>query len=229
MGLLSWLNRAATGIEITDRGYARADRAARRGAAGTATIVGIEYTLDESSTKRLIAVDDGAGASGIELGTGTAAAQVRLHLGAEVRIRADGDRLVLDGSEISQKLRRKPPAPGVVDKAVTSGERKRLKKWTPRRATIVALSRRDSVLGPTLNYVTLRLEDGSHALAHKTEIPFYAAWFAAPGADVPVAVEGDRAVVDWAAAANEPGRPVGGLDDPPPAGSAAEALTPYRP
>jgi hypothetical protein len=216
MGLLSWLNRNATGIDITDPGYRRADRAAKRGDASVATVVGIEYKLDDGTTKRFIAVSDGEHVSGIETGHGPAAAHSRLHLGAEVRIRVDGDKVVLDMPEIPQKFRRKPPAPGVVDRA------QRLKKWTPRRATIVSLSRRDSAFGPTLNFdVTLRLGDGTGAHAAKSEIPFYAAWLAAPGAEVPVLTDGDRAVIDWAAAANEPNRPAGGPDDPPPPGSAA--------
>ncbi len=228
MGLLSWLNRNATGIDLTDPGYRRADRAAKRGDAAGATVVGIEYKLDDGTTKRYIAVSDGERVSGIETGHGPAAAHVRLHLGAEVPIRVDGDKVVLDVPEIAQKLRRKPPAGGVVDKSVSSGDQRKLKKWTPRRAAIIALNRRDSPFGPSLNFdVSLRLQDGGEVVAARTEIPFYAAWLAAPGVAVPVVVDGGRAVIDWAAAANEPNRPVSGPDDPPPAGSAAEALTPY--
>jgi hypothetical protein len=84
-------------------------------------------------------------------------------------------------------------------------------------------------MGPSLNFdVTLRLDDGSQALAGNTEIPFYAAWLAAPGAEIPVAVDPKnpaKAVVDWAAAANEPTRSPGHLNDPPPDGSAAALLT----
>jgi len=50
---------------------------------------------------------------------------------------------------------------------------------------------------------------------------------AAPGAEVPAAVDPRdpaKAVVDWAAAANEPSRSPGRLDDAPPAGSAAALL-----
>ena len=54
-------------------------------------------------------------------------------------IRVDGDKVVLDVPEIAQKLRRKPPAAGVIDKAVNWGDQRKLKKWTPRRATIIAL------------------------------------------------------------------------------------------
>ncbi len=222
MGLLSWLNRNATGIDLTDPGYRRADRAAKRGDAAGATVVGIEYKLNDGTTKRYIAVSDGEQVRGVEVGHGPAASHARLHLGAGVRVRVDGDNVVLDAAELPQKFRRKPPAAGVVDKAVDSGDQRKLKKWTPRRATIVALARRDTPFGPSLNFdVSLRLDDGTEVLAAKTEIPFYAAWFAAPGAEVPVAVEDGRAVVDWTAAANEPNRPMAGPEDPPPTGSAA--------
>ena len=65
------------------------------------------------------------------------------------------------------------------------------------------------------------------------QIPFYARAGSAGAAAQPRlppaavrGVDGGRAVVDWAAAANERDRPAGGPDDPPPTGSAAEALTP---
>ena len=163
----------------------------------------------------------------------------RLRLGVELLVRhSDGDAVVLDwpamcalwgvADEPAQKRRRKPPGSGVTDKAVGWADQRRLKKWTPRRATITAISRRDGVMGPTLNFdVALQLDDGAQAVAANTEIPFYAAWLAAPGAEVPVAVDpGDqaKAVVDWAAAANEPSRSPGRLDDPPPDGSAAALL-----
>jgi hypothetical protein len=234
MGFLSWLNRTAQEVSspaLVDRGFTRAERAAAKGAAATARVVGIERKLDDGTTKRYVAVAVGPRVSGIEIAHGPPAAVARLHLGAEVLVRADGDKAVLDwaamgvSDEPAQKLRRKPPAEGVNDKAVDWGEQRRLKKWTPRRATIAAVSRRDSVLGPTQNYdVTLQLDDGGHAVAGNTEVPFYAAWFAAPGAEIPVAVDPKdpaKAVIDWAAAANEPNRPAGGLDDLPPAGSAA--------
>ena len=156
---------------------------------------------------------------------GPAHVLARLRLGVEVLVRhSDGDAVVLDwpamcarwgvADEPAQKRRRKPPAEGVTDKAVDWADQRRLKKWTPRRATITALSRRDSVMGPTLNFdVALRLDDGAQAVAGNTEIPFYAAWLAAPGAELPVAVDPKdpaKAVVDWAAAANEPSRSPGG-------------------
>jgi hypothetical protein len=245
MGLLSWLNRHGNEVReptLVDPAFKRADRALEKGAAAGATVVGIEQKLDDGTTTRFVAV-----AVPTANGTRTGGVQVhapphvlaRLRLGVEVLVRhSDGDAVVLDwpamcgrwgvADEPGQKRRRKPPAEGVLDKAVGSGDQRRLKKWTPRRATITNLSRRDGMMGPTLNFdVALRLDDGADAVAGNTEIPFYAAWLAAPGAELPVAVDPKdpaKAVVDWAAAANDPQRSPGRLDDPPPDGSAAAQL-----
>jgi uncharacterized protein DUF3592 len=182
----------------------------------------------------------GTRTGGVQVMHGPAHVLARLRLGMDVLVRhSDGDAVVLDwpamcarwgvADEPAQKHRRKPPGNGVTDTAVGWADQRRLKKWTPRRATITALTRRGGVVGPTLNFdVALRLDDESQAVAGNTEIPFYAAWLAAPGADVPVAVDPKdptKAVVDWAAAANEPGRSAGRLDDPPPEGSAAALLS----
>jgi hypothetical protein len=228
---------------VVDPGFKRADRALEKGAAAGATVVGIEQKLDDGTTTRFVAVAvptaSGAQTAGVQVMHGPAHVLARLRLGVEVLVRhSDGDAAVLDwpamcarwgvAEEPAQKRRRKPPGNGVTDKAVDWADQRRLKKWTPRRATITALSRRDGVIGPTLNFdVALRLDDGAQAVAGNTEIPFYAAWLAAPGAEVPVAVDPEdpaKAVVDWAAAANEPSRSPGRLDDPSPDGSAAGLL-----
>jgi hypothetical protein len=246
MGLLSWLNRSGNeilGPTIVDTGFERADRALEMGAAAGATVVGIEQKLDDGTVTRFVAVAvptaSGTRTGGVQVMHGPAHVLARLRLGVEVLVRhSDGDAVVLDwpamcalwgvADEPAQKRRRKPPANGVTDKAVAWGDQRRLKKWTPRRAMVTALSRCDGVMGSTLSFdVALRLDDGAQAVAGNTEIPFYAAWFAAPGAEVPVAVDpSDRAkaVVDWAAAANEQGRSPERLDDPPPDGSAAALL-----
>ena len=243
MGLLSWLNRHGQQIvdpDFVDPGFKRADRAAEKGAAAGATIVGIEQKLDDSTTNRFVAVAvptaNGTRTAGVQVMGGPMQAFARLRLGVEVLVRHDeGDKVVLDwpamcarwgiANEPAQKLRRKPPAEGVTDKAVDWGAQRRLKKWTPARATITAITRRTSAFGMSDNFdVALELAGGGRALAGNTEIPFYAAWLAAPGAEVPVCVDPKdpaKAVVDWAAAANEPGRSPGRLDDPPPDGSAA--------
>jgi hypothetical protein len=246
MGLRSWLNRSGNEIlspTLVDPGFKGADNALETGVAGGATVVGIERKLDDGTAARFVAVAvptaSGTRVGGVQVMHGPAPVLARLRLGVEVLVRhSDGDAVVLDwpamcarwgvADEPGQKRRRKPPGNGVTDKAVDWADQRRLKKWTPRRATITALIRRDSAMGPTLNFdVALRLDDGTEVVAANTEIPFYAAWLAAPGAELPVAVDPKdpaKAVVDWAAAANEPGRSPGRLDDPPPDGSAAALL-----
>jgi hypothetical protein len=226
-----------------DPGFKRAEKAMERGDAATATITGIELRLSDGTTERFVRVAvpglRGSSDAGIQVMAGPMRLLTRLRLGVEVIVReSDGEKVVLDWpamaarwgttGELTQKLRRKPPAEGVVDKAVDGGVQRKLKKWTPRRATIVGLARKESPFGPSLNFdVALRLDDGSQAVAARVEIPFYAAWLAAPGAEVPVAVDPGqpgKAVVDWAAAAAEPQHRPGRLDDPPPPGSAAALL-----
>jgi hypothetical protein len=247
MGLLSWLNRRGQDIldpQIVDPGFKRADRAFERGAAASGTIVGLEQKLDDGTTSRYVAVAvptaGGTRTAGVQVMGGPMHALARLRLGVEVLVRhEDGDAVVLDwpamcarwqiSGEPTQKRRRKPPAEGITDKAVDSGEERRLKKWTPRRATITGLTRRTSTFGPTDNFdVALRLDDdGAAATASKTVVPFYAGWLAVPGTEVPVCVDPKdpaKAVIDWAAAASEPTHTPGRLDDPPPDGSAAALL-----
>lgn len=246
MGLLSWLNRHGNEIAsptLVDPGFKRAESALEKGTAAGATVVGIERKLDDGTVARFVAVAvptaNGTRTEGVQVTHGPPHVLARLRLGMEVLVRhSDGDAVVLDwpamcarwgvAGEPGQKRRRKPPENGVTDKAVDWAEQRRHKKWTPGRATVTALTLRDSIMGPTLNFdVALRLADGAQAVAGKTEIPFYAAWLAAPGAEVPVAVDPKdpaKAVIDWAAAANEPGRSPGRLDDPPPEGSAAALL-----
>ena len=244
MGLLSWLNRRGADVldpTFSDPGFKRADRALAKGEAAGATLVGIECRLSDGTLTRYVAVTVGADNAGVQVMHGPAHVLARLRLGMEVLIRhSDGDAVVLDwpamcgrwgiDADPMQKRRRKAPGTGVVDKAVDWADERRLKKWTPQRATIVELRRIVNAFGMTDDFdVALELGDGSHATAGRSHVPFYAGWLAAPGAEVPVAVDpGDpgRAVVDWAAAANEPGRPPGRLDDPPPHGSAAALLVP---
>ncbi|HEX5621960.1 MAG TPA: hypothetical protein VFX51_26270 [Solirubrobacteraceae bacterium] len=60
MGLLSRLNRRSLDVldpEIVDPGFKRADRALENGAVASATLVGIEQKLDDSTTTRFVVVD----------------------------------------------------------------------------------------------------------------------------------------------------------------------------
>jgi hypothetical protein len=246
VGLLSWFNRHGSEVlspTLIDTGFKRADRVLDKGAAASATVVGVERKLDGGTEARFVAVAvstaSGTRTGGVQVVQGPAHVLARLRLGVEVLVRhSDSDAVVLDwpalcalwgvADEPVQKRRRKPPENGVTDKAVASRDQRRLKKWTPRRATITTVSRRVGVMGPTLNFdVALLLDDGTEAVAGDTEIPFYAAWLAAPGAELPIALDPNdpaKAVVDWAAAANEPSRSPGQLNDPPPKGSAAALL-----
>jgi hypothetical protein len=225
-------------------GFKAAERVLEGGAAATATLTGIEQRLNDGTTERFVRVAvpglGGSRAAGLQVMQTPVALLCRLRLGVDVLVReSDGEKVVLDWpamaarwgetGEPAQKVRRKPPAEGVLDKAVDWGVERKLKKWTPRRATITGLARARSALGPTLNFdIALRLDDGSETVAAGQEIPFYAAWLAAPGAEVPVAVDPSnpaKAIVDWAAAAAEPTRRPGRLDDPPPPGGAADLLS----
>src|SRR5688500_2053644 len=207
MGLLSWLNRSGSeilGPTIVDPAFERADGALETGSGAAATIVGIEQKLDDGTATRFVAVAvptaSGTRTAGIQIMHGPARVLARLHLGVEVLVRhSDGDAVVLDwpamcalwgvADEPGQMRRRKPPANGVTDKAVDWADQRRLTNWTRRRAMITALSRRDGVMGATLKFdVALRLDDHTQAVAG-TEIPFYAGWLAAPGAQVPIAVD----------------------------------------
>ena len=248
MGLLSWLNRSGNEVlspTLVDPGFKRADQRAgerrRRGRDRRRHRAEARRRDGDAFVAVAVPTASGTRTGGVQVMHGPAHVLARLRLGVEVLVRhSDGDAVVLDWPAMcalwgvadapAQKRRRKPPGNGVTDKAVDWADQRRLKKWTPRRATITALSRRDGVMGPTLNFdVALRLDDGAQAVAGNTEIPFYAAWLAAPGAEVPVAVDpkdAAKAVVDWAAAANEPSRSPGRLDDPPPDGSAAALLAP---
>jgi hypothetical protein len=89
MGLLSWLNRNADELvspTIVDRGFKDPT-----GATGRGRVVGIEQRLDDGTTKRYIAVAHGTRVSGVEIAHGPAELVARLHLGAEVCVRVDGD------------------------------------------------------------------------------------------------------------------------------------------
>jgi hypothetical protein len=189
--VLGFLNRADLEPPLTDPGFRRADRVQERGAVATGTIVGVEQRLDDGTTARAIAVRTGDTVAGIQV-SGPADALARLHLGAEVELRRDGEQVVLADAQLVQKLRRKPPAEGVTDKT-----HKRRAATT--RGVIQSVSRRISAFGPTEDFdIVLQLQDGS-TVTTKSEIPFYAAGRAVPGAEVPVALERGKASIDWPA------------------------------
>jgi hypothetical protein len=158
----------------------------------------------------------------------------RLRLGLPVIVRTDGKKdAVLDWEAMceawgiphmmaAQRSLRKAPDDGIIDTALDTRVQSRLKKW-PRSTAVLTGFERCTAFGMTTDNwdVHLRLSDGQMVTSGKDNVPFYAHWLAVPGAEVPVAVEGDRAVVDWPAAALAVPGPVDFEATPPP-GSIAE-------
>jgi hypothetical protein len=224
------------------------DPAYRRGAATladgerlTGRIVGIERKLDGGQDTEVFAIEVRQGTTTTVAGVRVRAGRMqRLRLGLPVIVRAGKrGRVVIDWQAMcdawgvsadtpGQKSLRRPPESGVRDTALDARVQRRLKADERARATIVALERRMAFGMPTENWdVTLRLADGRDVHADGDAIPFYAAWLAAPGVEVPVAIDAsrpDRVTVDWPAAANEAVDRAGALADPPPPGSVAERV-----
>lgn len=245
MGFLDRLNRVAGEVVnptvITDRAFERGERLMARGEQITGRLVGIERKLDGGNDLELFAFDATTTHGPLRAGARVRADRMeRLRLGMAVLLRGDDDgKVVLDWDamssgwgfghgEASQKTLRSAPDDGVKDRALDMRVQRRLTKGTPATATIRRLERK-TVLGlATQNWdIALELPDGRQVAAHGDEVPFYAAWLAVPGADVPVALDGknpDRATVDWPAAANLAVGNAGGMNDAPPRGIVADVL-----
>jgi hypothetical protein len=221
-----------------DRRTNGGDRVLERGEQRSGRLVGIERKLDGGTDEQLMAFE----ATGLGEPAGTRLTGPHLHrlrLGMPLLLRVDdAGRAVLDWPALcaawglepglaGQRLLKKPPGPGLVDKALDIRVQSRLRKWTRTRATIASLQRRTVMGMLTDDYdVGLELEDGGRAAASQ-HVPFYACWLAAPGATVPVAVEPgrpDRACIDWPAAALEAADRAGMLQDAPPEGSVAATI-----
>jgi hypothetical protein len=212
---------------LRDRGYARGERILVDGRQVTGVLTGIARRGEDGGERHALAfLLDGA-RGGVRIGRADGAAALRL--GLAVPLRADDDgQAVLDLPGLAQEPLRKPPGDGIDDRALDARVQKALGRWSPARARIVAVGRRTALGMPTLDFdVELELDGGARCADRKHEVPFYAAWLAAPGAEVPVVVDpGDpaRAVVDWPAAAREHADRPGALGDPPPAGGVAALL-----
>jgi hypothetical protein len=243
MGLLDRaigaLNKAYAKVDVLDGPgdlrFRRPDALLAGGRQATGRITGIERRLADGSERTILAV---AVDGGLRAGMHPVVAPIgRLRLGMPVLVRCDGRHAVLDWPAMCARWTLEPGSPshrfedapedGVSDRALDARVQKRLKRWTPGRGTLVGLERR-LVLGmPSENWTApVALGAGGEAATGADEVPCYARWLAAPGAQVPLAVDpGDpsRCVIDWAAAAVEHAVRAGGLDDPPPPGSVAEA------
>lgn len=236
---LSGRGSSLQGVDVPIAGgYWRGASTLAEGERLSGRIVGIRRKLEDGTDSELLALE-------VRSGTATAVSGVRiradrmerLRLGLAVPVRAGASgRVVVDwpamcvawglsASEPAQKPLRRAPDHGVTDTALDARVQRRLKRGEPGRATIASLERRTAFGMPTENWnVGLRLADGRAVRADGDVIPFYAAWLAAPGAEVPVALDAsnpDRVTVDWPAAANEALDRAGALADRPPSGSVA--------
>lgn len=248
MGLLDRLirgvNRAAEPVQDvltpTDPTMARGGELERSGAAGTGVIVGIARSAKNEFIHTVYAVEvaSPSGPQRFATEVTTTPHLHRLRLGLAVPVRTDGDRAVIDWPSLAarwnlgdgapgQRTRRKVPADGVTDEALTSAAARALERGRRTTATIVALDRVMMLGLPTLNWdVHLRLDDGATVTSRKDQVPPYAWWLASSGALVPIGVDPrdpTRGAVDWAALTNAAAGPVG-LDDQPPPGSIAEQV-----
>jgi hypothetical protein len=244
MGFLDKLIRGVNAVaepiqdadEFTDRSFGRAEAVAVGGAVSNGTIVGIRRRNDSGVDQYAYAIEvvTEAGAERVAVEVGTRHRH-RLRLGLPVVVRLDGKKAALDWvamcqawgldpSDVTQRLHRKPPDDGVLDTALDARVQKRLERGTRTTGTITAL-RRVSVLGMAADNwdVDLQLADGTVATSPKDAIPAYARWYAAPGLEVPVAVDPKdpaKASIDWPAVAVAAAGSVR-FDEAPPAGSAA--------
>jgi hypothetical protein len=240
--LIGGANRAAEPLQsapvFVDHQARAGDRLAEGGTPTNGRIVGIRRDLDDGTDRQTFAVEVEGRRHGIQA---TVSPLGRLRLGLPVMVRVDGGKDAvfdwaamaaawgLDPGSPNQKSRRKAPADGIEDSALDSRVQRRLKKWHADTATVVSVERCTAFGMATENWdVHLRLADGRTAMSAKDHVPFYAHWYAVPGASVPVAVDPGgpgQAVVDWVAVALAgTGQGPVAFDDPPPPGSIA-ALT----
>lgn len=229
---------------IVDHGYRDGQRVLEQGQSASGRLTGVARHPEQGGERYLIAVEvrgESAviGRAGVRLGRSSQCAALRLGMGLALRV--DGKDVVLDfpamaagwGSRLDADSAAAqapigPPQDGINDRVLDARVVSALKRWTPARARIVAVRRRSLMGMATLNFdVDLELEGGARSADHAHEIPFYAAWLAAPGAVVPVVVDPDdpgRAVVDWPAAALEGAARPGAAASLPADGGAAAAL-----
>lgn len=238
------VNRASVAVDgvlmPNDPRLARADKLIEQGERATARIVGVDRFLDDDVTAQTLALEVSTLSGTVRAGVRdtTIRGRERLRLGLQVPVRHDGERAALDWPLLWQtwdlepgvtavRVARSAPDDGVRDRALDARALKLLKRGTPARAVIVSVEPVRVMGMATENFdVRLRTDGSGELLIKRDEIPFYARWLAAPGAEVPIAVAADdpsRAAVDWARAAQEHAARCGAFQDQPPEGSAAAA------
>ncbi len=241
---------AVDGLDTpVDRRFKRADRLIGEGERATARIAGIDRHLEGGTTVQAIALEFPNAAGIVRAGVRetTARGRERLRLGLQVPVRCDETRAVVDWpllwatwdlkpGMVAARLLRSAPDDGVRERALDASAQTLLDGGVPARAAIVSVEHVVIHGMPTENFdLRLRLTapgaGPEEILVDRDEIPFYAQWLAAPGAEVPIAVSPDDpslGAVDWAAAAVEHVGRCGGVNDPPPPGGAAAALDAVR-
>jgi hypothetical protein len=157
----------------------------------------------------------------------------RVRLGQAVPVRHDdkGRRAIIDWPEMLRQWGlesadvhemgwrplRSPPNEGIDDGTL------RALKGERADADIVSATRIESVFGPTQNFDIVLRAGSREALAKREYVPVYARHLVEPGVTVPVAIDGDRARIDWPAAVEaQPGSTA------PPAAPASVADEPVQ-
>ena len=217
-----------------DRRYDASERLAAKGDPGVAIVTGIRGRFNDDTTDYVYRLEwnDGEDREGsVHFGY---AAPPSLRVGSEVRVRTDGGSIVLDPDAMAAvptapdnpgRKKRGAPDIGVDDKALDMRVLRKLKKWTPDRATIVSWEQTSTLGMLTDNWnVVVTRADGTTASESRDNIPAYARWYVHPGSEVPVVVDPKdptKIQIDWPQLAEE--RAGGSWEDAPPDGSIAAA------
>lgn len=244
MGLLDRLIGTANRVEQAevdlehavsrDRRFERAEELAASGRPDEAVVTGIRRRLNSSTTDTRVRLEwfspephVGAIAWGEDL-------PLIVRLGSTVRVRTSGDEVALDSAEMSShsaaprdpgRRSRTTPAPGIDDKALDSRVLSRLKKWTAETAVVESVDRTRALGMATQNWdIVVRRNAGTAATISRDEVPPYAQWYVAPGAEIPVVLDPkdpSRAQGDWPRLAEERATAGGWWSDATPEGSIA--------
>ena len=157
----------------------------------------------------------------------------RVRLGQEVLVRHnDKGRAIIDWPEMLRqwgldsadvhemgwKPLRKAPADGIDDKSLPEPKGERAD------GTVVSATRVEWAIGPLDNWDIVLRAGAREVLAKREYVPIYARHLLEPGLTLPIAIDGDRARVDWPAAVEaQPGSAA------PPAAAAARPEPPTSP
>lgn len=237
LGGVSRVDQAELDLEhavFRDRRFERAEELAASGRADEGVVTGIRRRLNDSTTDTRVRLEwfspehqVGAIAWGEDL-------PLIVRLGSTVPIRTNGNEVALDPAAMSShsaaprdpgRRSRKTPAPGIDDRAMDSRVLSRLRKWTPETAIVESVDQTRAFGMATQNWdIVVRRNDGTTATISRDEVPPYAQWYVAPGAEIPVVLDPknlSRAQGDWPRLAEERATAGGRWSDAAPKGSIA--------